>query len=203
MKFLEQLDGKYAAVTDDGETVEMNDLGILIEKYGPVLLGGNYYPWEEAQALIEDGRQVMEEEERYFETYTAFDGRTGMDYIKDKSLKHPFPTLFKHFHKTIGLEPEEAHLLACGENRFDLISDDFDNEKRVYASKFYDWLLEHDCWESSGEWKDGQILESPIIALLSESWSEDLTHPLYPLLQDKQDEGFDLPDLSEIFGLEL
>lgn len=155
-----------------------------------VNVGGYYVTASEAQALLEDAEADMLAEKEYFETYTAFDGRTGRDYVKDKTLQHPFPTAFKHFHKTIGLDPEEAHLLACGENRFDLQGEDFNNEKRALASRFYDWLLENDYWDNSGEWEaigdsppPEEVLESPIFSFLEEYWCEAKSHPLYELLK--------------------
>lgn len=200
LEYKQHEDGYYVAISGGVAIDTSDDLHTLMARNeDPVLVCGNYYPWAEAQAIAEDCRLAQEAEEDYFNTYTAFDGRTGRDYTQNKSLQHPFPIAFKHFHQTIGLDPEEAHLLACGENRFDLISDDFDNEKRVYASKFYDWLLNEDYWESSGEWQDGQILESSILSVISEFWSRDELHPLYPLLQ-KIDPEEEIPDLNDLFN---
>ena len=151
-----------------------------------VNVGGYYVTAEEAQGLLEDAEWNERCEQEYYETYRAFDGRTGRDYVKDKTLQHPFPVAFKHFHQTIGLDPEEAHLLACGENRFELISDNFDDGKRALASKFYDWLIEHNYWKLSGivEYDPGITLEPSVFSFLEISWELDYSHPLHEKLKE-------------------
>ena len=134
------------------------------------------------------GEYYVTAEEEYYQTYRAFDGRTGRDYVKDKTLQHPFPVAFKHFHQTIGLDPEEAHLLACGENRFELISEDFENEKRVLASKFYDYLIEQDYWGLSEvmDFEPDMILEPAAFGFLEHCWGLEESHPLHEHLKHQE-----------------
>lgn len=152
---------------------------------GLVLSGGNYYTKEDAEDIAEGCRIMQEAEEDYFNTYTAFDQHNGRDYTKDKTLQHPYPVAFKHFHETIGLDPEEAHLLACGERRFDLISDNLNDEKRVLAANFYCWLEEQEYWGLSElvEYEPGITLEPSVFGFLETEWGTDDSHPLYKKLK--------------------
>ena len=153
-----------------------------------VNVGGYYVTAEEAQALLEDAELEEQAEQEYLDTYQRY-GITGREYRDDDSIQHPFPVAFKHFNSTIGLDPDVAHVLSCGENRFDLIDSDMDNSKRVLATKFYDYLV------TSGYWAIAEIieydsgcdnLEPAAFNFLETLWKDDEYHPLYELLNQNQ-----------------
>lgn len=83
------------------------------------------------------------------EPYPPF---TGEQYIANNDTidNHPYAVAFGQFLGN-GIEPDTANLLAFGDNRFDLISDNFDDPLRQTASRIYGRLEDLDYWSESGE----------------------------------------------------
>lgn len=87
-----------------------------------------------------------EEEE---EPYPPFTGQEFID-THDTIDDHPYAVAFGQFLGN-GVDPDTANLLAFGDNRFDLISDDFDDPLRQTATRIYGRLEDLDYWSESGE----------------------------------------------------
>lgn len=62
--------------------------------------------------------------------------------------EHDYSLAFGQF-LALGLDADIANILAFGENRFDLISDDWDNPLRQQAFAVYDRLAESGYWADS------------------------------------------------------
>ncbi len=89
--------------------------------------------------------QPPEEEE----SYPPF---TGTEYLSTHETvdQHPYSAAFGQFLGN-GIDPDTANILAFGQNRFDLISDDLDDPLRQRAFNIYDRFAEMGYWEESGE----------------------------------------------------
>ncbi|BAY95977.1 hypothetical protein FDUTEX481_06324 [Tolypothrix sp. PCC 7601] len=76
---------------------------------------------------------------------------TGVEFLATHTTidAHPYSVAFGQFLGN-GIDPDTANLLAFGENRFDLISNDFDDPLRQRATRIYDRLEDMDYWRDSG-----------------------------------------------------
>ncbi|MBD2388038.1 hypothetical protein [Cylindrospermum sp. FACHB-282] len=81
--------------------------------------------------------------------YPAF---TGEEFLTthDTIDEHPYAVAFGEFLDN-GIDPDTANLLAFGENRFDLISDDLNDPLRQTAFKIFDLFAKAGYWSESGE----------------------------------------------------
>jgi hypothetical protein len=75
---------------------------------------------------------------------------SGHEFLATHSSidEHDYPLAFGQF-LGLGLDADIANILAFGENRFDLISDDLDHPLRQQAFEIYDRLCEMDYWADS------------------------------------------------------
>lgn len=74
-------------------------------------------------------------EEEESEKYPPF---TGREFLAEHSTidDHPYATAFGQFLGN-GIDPDVANILAFGENRFDLISEDSNNPLRQRATRIF------------------------------------------------------------------
>jgi hypothetical protein len=87
--------------------------------------------------------QVFEDSDERFPPYS------GHEFLATHSLlEHDYPEAFEQF-LDLGLDADIANILAFGENRFDLISDDIEDPKRQAAFEIFDGLAEAGYWEMS------------------------------------------------------
>jgi hypothetical protein len=77
---------------------------------------------------------------------------TGTEYIDTHQTldQHPYAAAFGQFLGN-GIDPDTANILAFGENRFDLISDDLDDPLRQRAFNIYDRFAEMGYWDEEPE----------------------------------------------------
>ena len=77
---------------------------------------------------------------------------TGTEFLATHSSidEHPYAVAFGQFLGN-GIDPDTANLLAHGQNRFDLISDDFDSPLRQRATRIYDRFVEMNYWPDDDE----------------------------------------------------
>lgn len=77
---------------------------------------------------------------------------TGTEFLATHNTidDHPYSAAFGQFLGN-GIDPNTANLLAFGENRFDLISNDFDDELRQRATRIYSRFADMGYWDESGE----------------------------------------------------
>ena len=86
------------------------------------------------------------EEEGEMQAY----GMTGHEFLQKlqaEDIRHPFQTFFEVLWEYIDLDANVAHLIACGENRSDLIED---SEQRRLAQEYFAWFSEHGYWNNTG-----------------------------------------------------
>jgi hypothetical protein len=88
--------------------------------------------------------RVSDDSEERFPPYSGHEFLATHDSIDE----HQYPLGFGQF-LGLGLDADIANILAFGENRFDLISDDIDNPLRQKAFEVYDRLCEMDYWADS------------------------------------------------------
>lgn len=79
------------------------------------------------------------------ENYPPF---TGTEFLATHETidDHPYSAAFGQFLGN-GIDPDIANLLAFGENRFDLISEDFDDPERQLAARIYSRFEEMGYWD--------------------------------------------------------
>ncbi len=79
------------------------------------------------------------------ENYPPF---TGTEFLATHSTidDHPYSAAFGQFLGN-GIDPDIANILAFGENRFDLISDDFDDPIRQVATRIYSRFEDMGYWD--------------------------------------------------------
>lgn len=73
---------------------------------------------------------------------------TGTEFLATHSTidDHPYAAAFGQFLGN-GIDPDIANTLAFGENRFDLISDDFDDPLRQLATRIYSRFEDMGYWD--------------------------------------------------------
>ncbi len=103
--------------------------------------------FDEAEGVWRDGQyiQLCDEEE----PYPPF---TGTEFLATHSTidDHPYSAAFGQFLGN-GIDPDIANTLAFGENRFDLISDNFDDPVRQLATRIYSRFLDMGYWDEAPE----------------------------------------------------
>ncbi len=79
------------------------------------------------------------------ENYPPF---TGTEFLATHSTidDHPYSAAFGQFLGN-GIDPDIANILAFGENRFDLISDNFDDPIRQVATRIYSRFEDMGYWD--------------------------------------------------------
>lgn len=82
-----------------------------------------------------------------YDQYDTYDTYDQYECLQEQaeSASTPYGYAYQKF-LNLGLEASVAMILATGHNRFDLISDDWDNPVRMAAFKVYDDLAEANYW---------------------------------------------------------
>ncbi|MHC5914684.1 MAG: hypothetical protein ACYTXE_27660 [Nostoc sp.] len=89
------------------------------------------------------------------EDYPPF---TGTEFLATHSTidDHPYSAAFGQFLGN-GIDPDIANTLAFGENRFDLISEDFDDPLRQLATRIYSRFEDMGYWDEEVPESDDDI----------------------------------------------
>lgn len=108
---------------------------------------------DDFEAYLEDVTQsadsLLNDDE---EPYPPF---TGEEYLATHETidDHPYAVAFGQFLGN-GIDPDTANILAFGENRFDLISSDFNDPLRQRAFNIYGRFAEMGYWDEEEEGED-------------------------------------------------
>jgi hypothetical protein len=86
--------------------------------------------------------------EPFFDTEFPYPPFTGTEFLATHSTidDHPYSAAFGQFLGN-GIDPDIANTLAFGENRFDLISEDFDDPVRQLATRIYNRFEDMGYWD--------------------------------------------------------
>lgn len=90
--------------------------------------------------------QWNEDEEHQYPPFTGQEFLRTHDTIDD----HPYAVAFRQF-LDHGIDPDTANLLAFGEKRFDLISDDLNDPLRQIVVSIFDRFAKAGYWSELGE----------------------------------------------------
>jgi len=93
--------------------------------------------------------------EPYFDTESPYPPFTGTEFLATHSTidDHPYAAAFGQFLGN-GIDPDIANILAFGSNRFDLISEDFDNPLRQLATRIYSRFEDMGYWDEVPDYDD-------------------------------------------------
>ncbi|MHC5854475.1 hypothetical protein [Nostoc sp.] len=107
---------------------------------------------EQWAAMIEADIEALSTPLEESEDYPPF---TGTEFLATHETidDHPYSAAFGQFLGN-GIDPDIANTLAFGENRFDLISDDFDDPVRQLATRIYSRFEEMGYWDEAPESDD-------------------------------------------------
>ena len=100
---------------------------------------------EQWAAMIEADIEALSTPIFESEDYPPF---TGTEFLATHSTidDHPYSAAFGQFLGN-GIDADIANILAFGSNRFDLISDDFDDPVRQLATRIYNRFEEMGYWD--------------------------------------------------------
>ena len=90
--------------------------------------------------------EYISHSEEEFQLY-GFTGHEFLQRQQTEDIRHPFQTFFEVLWEYIDLDANVAHLIACGENRFDLIEDE---EQRRLAKEYFAWFSDQEYWWHTG-----------------------------------------------------
>lgn len=94
--------------------------------------------------MLDYDYRVSDDTDEHFPPYS------GHEFIATHNAidEHEYALAFGQF-LGLGLDADIANILAFGENRFDLISDDLDHPLRQKAFNVFDRLAESGYWSDS------------------------------------------------------
>lgn len=107
---------------------------------------------EQWSAMIEADLKALSTPLEESEDYPPF---TGTEFLATHETidDHPYSAAFGQFLGN-GIDPDIANILAFGSNRFDLISDDFDDPIRQLAARIYNRFEEMGYWDEVPDYDD-------------------------------------------------
>ncbi|MHC5862666.1 hypothetical protein [Nostoc sp.] len=107
---------------------------------------------EQWSAMIEADIEALDTPLEEIEDYPPF---TGTEFLATHSTidDHPYSAAFGQFLGN-GIDPDIANTLAFGENRFDLISEDFDDPIRQLATRIYSRFEDMGYWDEVSDYDD-------------------------------------------------
>ena len=100
---------------------------------------------EQWASMIEADIEALSTPQFESEDYPPF---TGTEFLATHETidDHPYSAAFGQFLGN-GIDADIANILAFGENRFDLISDDFDDPVRQLATRIYSRFEDMGYWD--------------------------------------------------------